>query len=454
MKNYTLTNLAFQQWKFTPAQILVFGFGALILFGACLLMLPISTQSGQGLRFIDALFTATSAVCVTGLVVVDTGTVFNTFGQMVIACLIQAGALGIMTLAVLFALLMGKRIHLRERLIVQEALNQFDLQGVVRLTQYVVKATLLIEFIGGTILAIRFASDMGWEKGLYFGYWHAISAFCNAGFDLFGQLDSSSLTGYVNDWIVSLTIASLFIIGGLGFTVIADIYQYRSFTKLSLHSKVVLAMTSTLTIIGTILIFLFEFNNPATMGDLPIQAKVLSAFFSAVTPRTAGFNTLPTGDFYNETLFLIIILMFIGASPASTGGGIKTTSFSVLAAAIWATMKGAEYPELFQRRLAQQIIYKAFSLMMFSLLLIFIITIGICITEEAEFMQILFEVTSAFGTVGLSTGITSNLSTPGKIMIIITMFAGRLGPLTLAFVLGQRKVKALYKNPEGKVIIG
>lgn len=454
MKSNNTVLLAVQQWKFTPAQILTFGFAGLILFGAVLLMLPWVTVSGKGLQFIDALFTATSAVCVTGLVVVDTGTTFNTYGQLIIVSLIQAGGLGIMTLAVLYALIMGKRVHLRERLLVQEALNQFDLQGVVRLVQYVIKITLLIEFIGGTILAIHFAADMGWAKGIYFGYWHAVSAFCNAGFDLFGQLGSSSMAGYVDDWVVSITVAGLLIIGGLGFTVIADIYQQWSLAKLSLHSKVVLTVSLVLIIIGTILILLFEFRNPATMGDLPFNTKILSAFFSAATPRTAGFNTLPTGYFYDETLFLIIILMFIGASPTSTGGGIKTTSLAVLAAAVKSMIKGTEYPELYERRIAQDIIYRAFSLISFSLILVIVITWGLCITEDAQFLNILFEVTSAFGTVGLSTGITPGLSTPGKMMIIFTMFTGRVGPLTLAFVLGQRKIRALYKNPEGKVIIG
>lgn len=452
MKPQSLAELAIQQWKFTPSQILVFGFAGLILFGALLLMLPSVTAKGEGLRFIDALFTATSAVCVTGLVVVDTGTTFNTYGHLIIIGLIQAGGLGIMTIAVLFALIMGKRIHLRERLMVQEALNQFDLQGVVRLTKYVVKLTLLIEFIGGTILAVRWAQDLGWAKGLFFGYWHAISSFCNAGFDLFGEY--RSITAYAEDWTVNLVIAGLIIFGGIGFTVIADIYQRRAFHKLSLHSKVVLYTTAVLITLGTVLILLFEFNNPATMGNLTFHGKLLSAYFQSVTPRTAGYNTLPLGEMYDETLFLLIILMFIGASPTSTGGGIKTTSLGVLASAVWSMIKGSEQPQLFERRLEAQIVYKAFTLVFFSLLLVITVTMGMCISENVSFLKLLFEVTSAFGTVGLTTGITPGLSTPGKVMIILTMFAGRVGPLTLAFVLGQRKIKALYKNPEGKVIIG
>lgn len=452
MKPNNLAQLAVQQWKFTPSQILVFGFAALILSGAFLLMLPGATVNGQGLRFIDALFTATSAVCVTGLVVVDTGTTFNIFGHLIIISLIQAGGLGIMTLAVLYALIVGKRIHLRERLIVQEALNQFDLEGVVRLTLYVVKMTLFIEFIGGTILAIRWAQDLGWAKGIFYGYWHAVSAFCNAGFDLFGEY--SSITGYTDDITVNLVVAGLIVLGGIGFTVIADVYQRRHFRQLSLHSKVVLTTSLVLIIIGAVLIFLFEYRNPATLGNLSLQGKLLGAFFQSVSPRTAGYNTISIADLYNETLLLIIILMFIGASPASCGGGIKTSSLAVLATAVRSMIKGIEYPEIFERRVPEQIVYKAFSLMFFSLMLIITVTMGMCITEKVPFMNIIFEVTSAFGTVGLSTGITPGLSTPGKIMIILTMFAGRVGPLTLAFVLGQRKIKAPYKNPEGKVIIG
>jgi len=452
VSTYALNKLILQRLKFTPSQILAFGFGGLIFFGACLLMLPGVTVNGVGLKFVDALFTATSAVCVTGLVVVDTGTVFNIYGQLVIIGLIQAGGLGIMTIAVLFALLMGKKIHLRERLLVQEALNQFDLQGVVRLTKYVINLTLLIEFIGGTILALRLVQDLGWAKGFYFGYWHAISSFCNAGFDLFGEY--KSITGYVDDWTVNLVIGGLIILGGIGFTVIADVYQKRSFRKLSLHSKVVLAMSAILIAGGAILIFIFEYRNPSTMADLTFHGKILAAFFQSVTTRTAGYNTLPIGELYQQTLFLMIIFMFIGASPASTGGGVKTTSVAVIAAAVWSMVKGSETPQLFERRLAEQIVYKAFTLMFFSLLLITVVTMGMCITEDAPFLNIMFEVTSAFGTVGLSTGITQGLTVPGKIMIIITMFAGRVGPLTLAFALGQKKIKAIYKNPEGKVMIG
>lgn len=452
MKPNNSAAIAVQQWKFTPSQILVFGFAGLILTGALVLMLPPLSVSGTGLHFIDALFTATSAVCVTGLVVVDTGTFFNTWGHLVIIGLIQAGGLGIMTLAVLYAIVMGKRIHLRERLVMQEALNQFDLQGVVRLTQYVVKVTLFIEFVAGTILSVRWIQDFGWSKGIFFGYWHAVSAFCNAGFDLFGGY--SSITGYVDDITVNVVIAGLIVVGGLGFPVIADIYQQRRFQKLSLHSKVVLTTSLLLIILGAGLIFLFEYCNPATLGDLSLQGKLLGAFFQSVTPRTAGYNTLPIAELYHETLFLMVILMFIGASPASTGGGVKTSSLAVMASAVWSMIKGKEYPELYERRIAEQIVYKAFSLIFFSLTMVTVVTMVMCITEKVSFLNILFEVTSAFGTVGLSTGITPGLSTPGKILIILTMFAGRVGPLTLAFVLGQRKIKSLYKNPAGKVMIG
>lgn len=447
-----MTQVVVQQWRFTPSQILVFGFAALILCGTLLLMLPGVNAGGKGLSFIDSLFTATSAVCVTGLVVVDTGTTFNIYGHLIIIGLIQAGGLGIMTIAVLLALVRGKRIRLRERLLVQEALNQFDLQGVIRLTKYVVKLTLLIEFIGGTLLAMRWVQDFGWKKGIFFGYWHAVSSFCNAGFDLFGEY--RSLTAYTDDWTINLVIAGLVIVGGIGFTVIADIYQQRAFRTLSLHSKVVLYTTVVLIVIGSLLVFVFEYGNPATMGELSFQGKVMSTYFQAITPRTAGYNTLPIGNLYDETLLLLIILMFIGASPTSTGGGVKTTSLGVLASAVWSMVKGTEYPQLFARRLEAQIVYRAFTLVFFSLLLIIVVTMGLCITEEVSFLKLLFEATSAFGTVGLTTGITPGLSTPGKILIILTMFAGRVGPLTLAFALGQRKIKALYKNPEGKVMIG
>ncbi len=443
------------QWRLTPYQVLVLGFAGLILSGSFLLTLPLATQSGQGTPFIDALFTATSAVCVTGLVVVDTGTHYSSFGHTVIILLIQAGGLGIMAMSTLFALLIGKKIRLKERLLMQEALNQLTVSGVVRLTIYIIKITLMIEFIGGTILALRWYPELG-LKGIYYGYWHAISAFCNAGFDLFGSVSGpfSGITAYVDDIVVNLTIAGLIILGGIGFAVMHDVWTSRSFGKCSMHSKIVLITSAVLIISGSLLIYWFEYSNPDTLKPLSTQGKILSSFFQSVTPRTAGYNTLDISKLYDGTLFLMIIFMFIGASPASTGGGIKTSTTAVLLLAIWALIRGRSDAECFGRRIPKEFIYKAFSVMFISFILVVIVTMALTITERVSFISVLFEVTSAFGTVGLSTGITPTLSTAGKVWLIITMFAGRVGPVTLALAIAMRSRKAQLQYPDGKIIIG
>lgn len=439
------------EWKLTPYQILVLGFAGLILVGALFLMAPISSVTGERLSFVDALFTATSAVCVTGLIVVDTGTYFSLFGQLVIIFLIQAGGLGIMTMATLMALIMRRKIQLRERLIMQEALNHMTVSGVVRLTQYIIMATFLIEFIGGTILAIRWYFDLG-AKGIYFGYWHAISSFCNAGFDLFGNF--SSLTHYVDDITVNLAVTTLIILGGIGFTVIFDVWDNRQWHKFSLHTKLVLTTSSVLLFFGTVIIFLLELNNPETLGELSWKGKILASYFQSVTPRTAGYNTIDIGKMQDATLFFTIILMFIGASPASTGGGVKTTTLGVMIAAIWALITGKNDAELFRRRINQNIIYKAFTVFFIAAALVIFVTMMMSISEKFSFLNILFEVVSAFGTVGLTTGITSSLTVHGKLWLIVTMFAGRVGPVTLALALALRSRKGAVQYPEGKVNIG
>jgi trk system potassium uptake protein TrkH len=439
------------QWKLTPYQILVLGFAGLIIAGALLLMTPMASATGQSLPFVDALFTATSAVCVTGLVVVDTGTYFSLFGQIVIIVLIQAGGLGFMTMATLMALIMRRKIQLRERLIMQEALNHMTVSGVVRLTQYIIFTTFLLEFIGGTILAIHWYSDLG-SVAIYYGYWHAISSFCNAGFDLFGNF--SSLTNYVDDITVNFTVTSLIIFGGLGFTVIFDVYNNRRWNKLSLHTKLVLSTTLVLLVFGTVVIFLLEMNNPNTLGELSWKGKILASYFQSVSPRTAGYNTVDIGKMQDATLFFTIILMFIGASPASTGGGVKTTTVGVMIAAIWTLIAGKYDVEIFRRRINQNIIYKAFTIFFIAATLVIVVTMMISVSERFSFLRILFEVVSAFGTVGLSTGITSSLTVHGKLWLIFTMFAGRVGPVTFVLALALRSRKGVVHYPEGKINIG
>ncbi|SCW30689.1 trk system potassium uptake protein TrkH [Paenibacillus tianmuensis] len=442
--------------KLKPPQILVIGFAAIILLGATLLSLPISSASGQPTPFLDALFTATSATCVTGLVVVDTGSHYSMFGQIVIISLIQVGGLGFMTMATLFAFVLRKRISLKERLILQEAMNQGSMEGIVRLIRRVLVYSLTIEFVAAVIFSIRWSFDLGIAKGIYFGIFHAISFFNNAGFDLFGSVVApfTSLTTYADDWIVNIVSMSLIILGGIGFVVMSDVVDYRKHKRLSLHSKVVLSATGLLIVVGAVVIFIFEFTNQKTLGSLNWSGKILASFFQSVSPRTAGANSVDIGAMRQASQFFIIILMFIGASPGSTGGGIKTTTFTTLIGAMIAMIRGKEDIVLFHYRLGKDRILKAITLTMIALFLVIFVTMLLTMTENQSFLKLLFEVTSAFGTVGLTMGVTPELSYFGKIMISLTMFAGRLGPLTLAYALGPKAEKELYRYPEGKITIG
>ena len=439
------------RWHLSTYQILVLGFAGLILSGVALLMTPYASKSGGTLRFVDALFTATSAVCVTGLVVVDTGTYFSVFGQSVILLLIQIGGLGVMTVATLVAVLSGKKINLKERLLIQEATNQLDLAGVVRLTLYIIRATLLVELVGGTILALRWFQDFG-LKGIYFGYWHAVSAFCNAGFDLFGEY--RSITGYVGDLTVNGVIASLIVVGGIGFPVVADLWNCRQTRRFSLHTKVVLTTTVLLIVLGAGFIFVAEYGNAKTLSDLPPADKVMASLFQSVTARTAGYNTVDIGLLREGTLLAIIFLMFVGASPSSMGGGVKTSTAAILFISLVGSVTGKRDPLAFGRQIPQQTVYKAFTIVTISVMLISLVTLTLSFTEAAPIFSLLFEVTSAFGTVGLSTGITPKLSDAGKVLITLTMFAGRVGTLTLLMALALRPRKERLKYPEGKIVIG
>ncbi|WP_114497126.1 TrkH family potassium uptake protein [Fontibacillus phaseoli] len=428
------------------------GFAMIILVGALLLMLPISSTTGESLPFIDAFFTATSATCVTGLVVVDTGTYFSTFGQVVIMLLIQVGGLGFMTMATLFALVFKRKISLKDRLLLQEAMNQNTMEGIVRLIRKVLMYSLIIESGAALLFAIRWSFDMPFGRALYFGIFHGVSMFNNAGFDLFGEY--RSLTQYVNDPIVNFVAMFLIVSGGIGFIVLSDLIEFRRRRKLSLHSKVVLSMTSALILVGALVIFVFEFTNSKTLEPLSWSGKIWSSFFQSVTPRTAGANTLDIGGLRQATQFFMIILMFIGASPSSTGGGIKTTTFTILIGAVISMIRGRSDLVLFRYRLAQERIFKAVTITMLALFLVIAVAMVLSTTEDASFLSILFETTSAFGTVGLTMGLTGKLTLIGKIIISFTMFAGRLGPLTLAYALGPKKGKELYRHPEGKMIIG
>lgn len=457
MINIIEFSLLRRKLKITPTQLIVFGFATLILLGTLILNLPIASRNSQPVGFVNALFTATSSVCVTGLIVVDTGTHWTVFGQVVIALLIQIGGLGIMTMSTLFALLLGRRITLRERLLIQESLNQFDLEGLVRLTRNIILATLTIELAGAIMYSLVFVPEFGLKKGIAFGVFHSIAAFCNAGFDLIGEF--RSFTPYAGNFTINITAMMLIIIGGLGFSVWMDIYQVfkeRNTRNLSLHSKVVLTTTVFLILFGAVFIFSMEFYNPETIRNMPFLEKVLASFFHSVSPRTAGINTLDMTALTTPTKFMTIILMFIGGSPGSTAGGIKTATAAILAITVIAVVKGKEEPEVYERRIPTYLIYRAMAVAAISLTLVVFVTMVLSITEDADFMTLFFETTSAFGTVGLTLNYSPNLSLIGKIIISITMFAGRVGPLTLVVAFAQRasRNKGNLKYPEDRIMVG
>lgn len=440
-----------QKRSLDPYQITAISFLSIIILGTFLLMLPVSSQKGQWLPFIDALFTATSAVCVTGLAVVDIGNYFSLFGQTVIITLIQCGGIGLMTFATLIIVPFGSKINFRERSMLRESLNQTSNQGIIRLVIAIVKMSFAIEFIAGTILAFKFHPEYG-VKGIYFGYWHAISAFCNAGFDLFG--DFKGLTGYAGDFTVSMTMALLIIAGGLGFSVIIETYRKKHFHALSMHSKLVLTTTLILLLLGTFTIYTLEQHNPATMQNISPDGKLLRSFFLTTSSRTAGFNNIDIDALNNETLFFIILSMFIGASPGSTGGGIKTATFAIIVCSVASLLKGKRDTVVFERRIEGKNIHKAFVVAGLSGVIISAGIFALTIIETKPFLPLLFETVSAFSTTGLSTGITPSLLPGSKLTLSLLMFAGRVGPLTIALALTHREQECLIRYPEEDVPVG
>ncbi|MEN8076199.1 TrkH family potassium uptake protein [Clostridioides difficile] len=439
--------------KLKGVQILALGFILVILTGALLLTLPIATTSGESTNFLDALFTSTSAVCVTGLVVVDTGTYWNMFGQTVIMILIEIGGLGFMSFTTLIAIILGKKITLRERLILQDAMNTFNIQGLVKMVKYVLVFTVSVQFFGALLLSTQFVPQYGIGKGAFYSIFHSISAFCNAGFDILGNF--SSLTSYNSNVVVIMVISALIIIGGLGFTVWSELYNGKSLRKVSLHSKMVILMTTILVLGGTVLMFLFEHNNANTISNMSFVDKVMNSFFASVTPRTAGFNSIPTDGMTTAGQFLTIILMFIGGSPGSTAGGIKTTTIGILIVTVICVIRGREDSEVFKRRFSKDLVYRAFTLLFIGVGLVIAVTMLLSYTEKgASFIALFYETVSAFGTAGLSLGLTSELSSIGRVLIIMMMYLGRVGPLTVVLSITKKKVSSGVKYPEGKILIG
>ncbi len=439
-----------KEMRLSSAQILVVGYFIVISVGTILLMLPMATTAKGSIGFTDALFTATSATCVTGLIVVNTAAAFTIFGQLVLLVLIQTGGLGLMTMSTVAALILGRKISLKERLLIKDDLDHMKISGLVRLVKYVLSFTLVIEGIGAFLLFLRLNWDYSFWKAVYYSIFHSISAFNNAGIDVFGD----SLEGFTGDIVVNFVVMFLVILGGLGFAVMVELYNEKKFKKYTLQTKIVLLFTLLLILTSFLFFFFLEYSNEATLGNLPFGEKVLASLFLSVTPRTAGFNTVPTGQLNSYTLFLVIILMFIGASPGSTGGGIKTTTFAVLILTAWNLIRGKYDIEVFNRRLGKEIALKAIVIVILAFSIVIIVTMILSITEGKKFLHILFETVSALGTVGLSTGITSTLSVIGKFLIAFTMFVGRVGPLTLAVALAERQRQGVYHYPKEDIMVG
>ncbi len=441
-----------------PAHTLALSFLMIIILGTILLSLPWSCAEGT-LSFLDALFTATSATCVTGLIVVQTGEKFTQFGQIVILSLIQIGGLGIMTFSTLFAYLIAGRLSIRGHVIAEESIGRGPLPHVGRLLLFIVLGTFVVEAIGGLILSLRFSADYPPGYAFFLGFFHSISAFCNAGFSLF----PNSLVDYRNDPIVNLTIMMLIIIGGLGFWVLFDLKNIRGprgLRALTMHSKIVLTMTAILIGTGFVGIMLLEWNN--TLADLSLSGKILSAAFQSVTSRTAGFNTIPIENLTNSTLLLLIIFMMIGASPGSCGGGIKTTTFGVLMAMIFSRLRDQQQVRLFNRGVPETIISKSIGIAFFWLVAVTSVSMLLLVSEHPGgphelgrtlFIETIFEAFSAMGTVGLSMGLTPFLTGIGKVMIILLMYIGRIGPVTIALAIAVGKPLRI-RLAEEKFMVG
>jgi trk system potassium uptake protein TrkH len=442
--------------QLSPAQLLALSLLGLIGVGTLLLLLPFASAQ-QRLTIVQALFTSTSAVCVTGLVNIDTGTHLSLFGQIVVLVLIQAGGLGYMAITTVVAAAIGRQLSVQERLTLQEALNVQTMEGLIRFVITVFKLTLTFELVGAAVLTIAWTNEMGLPRAAYFGLFHAVSAFNNAGFSLFPD----SLIRYRADWLVNLVVMTLVICGGLGFVVLTELGRRRTGARFSVHTRLVLTMSAFLIVLGTATVFVLERVNPRTLGPLALDEALLAAFFQAVTPRTAGFNTLNIGDLSHPTLFVIMILMFIGAAPGGTGGGVKVTTFGVTVAALWATVRGMAEPVMFRRRLSPTLVARAFFLSLIAFLAINMVAALLLISEARDLLPTLFETISAFGTVGLSMGETGSVlslsghfTSVGQLLVAASMFMGRIGPLTLAVALARRRASAPIRYPEGRILVG
>ncbi|WP_161883062.1 TrkH family potassium uptake protein [Deinococcus alpinitundrae] len=443
--------------KFSPPQLIALTFAVAILLGALLLHAPLAHQPGHSLSWVQALFMSTSALCVTGLAVVDVGSTFNVFGQLVVLALVQIGGLGIITFGTLFAFLLGRRINFSERVRLAQQVSAFEVGGVVRLIRQIFIFTFSAELIGALLLALRFVPQEGWERGLYLAVFHAVSAYNNAGFSLYAD----NLIGFARDPLVNLVIGFLVILGGMGFIVQINLLSHwrnPRRDRILVHSKIVLTVMGALLLGGLLLFLVLEWNNPATLGRLPFGDKLLVSFFQSVTPRTAGFNTVDYALVRSPTLFITIILMFIGANPGSTGGGIKTSTFFVMMMAALSLVRGRGDLVAFGRRVARETVVRAMTV---GLLSMGLVNIGVLLMlianhdDTLSFERLFFETVSAFGTVGLSMNATPLMNANQQLILLVLMYLGRIGPLTFAVAFGNRTRSELVKYPpERDILIG
>lgn len=456
--------MLFKRGGLTTTQIIAFGFLGAIVIGTILLALPFAASNGKPTDLIDALFTATTATCVTGLTTVNTLAHWSWFGKLVIMVLVQFGGLGIITFTTTVLLVLGRRITLKERILLQDAYNLDTLSGLVRLTLTILKGTILVETIGAIFYCFVYIPEFGVISGIEKSIFNSISAFCNAGMDLVGE---NSLANYRGNILINLNTMMLIIIGGIGFPVWKDVIRVLRlsiknklsrktiFRKLELHSKLVLTITAILLFGGALIILVLEWNNPDTLGNLPWWEKGMAAFFQSVTTRTAGFFTIPQENFGNASSFVCILLMFVGGSPSGTAGGVKTVTIGMMVLAVISIVKGRKDTEVFHRKISEDYVKKGMAVVMISLSMLIVSTIALSMTENAEFMTIIYETVSAIATVGLSKNLTPYLSVAGKLIIIITMYIGRIGPISMALFFNAKHEKRKAGSlPEEKIIVG
>jgi len=436
-----------KRFTISPPLLIAGSFLFLIVVGTLCLKLPFATTTP--ISWTDALFVATSATTVTGLSVFDPGTTLTIFGQLVLLFLIQCGGIGLMTFAVALLIVLGKRIGLQHRVYLQESFNQNSVGGIVKLVKLISTFVLTVEAIAIVIMTLHWLPRFGFTDALYLSVFHVISAFNNAGFSLFPD----NLIGFSADPIVNLVLSALFILGGLGFTVVIDIYQKKTFRQWSLHTKMMITGTIVINVIASITIFLLEYGNPATLGNMPLYEKIMTSYFQGVSPRTAGFNTINIGSMEDPTLLFTMLLMFIGGGSASTASGIKLTTFIVVILATIAFLRQRGEPELFGRSIRLDTVIRSLAITTISLLLVIGFIFMLTVTEKIPFLPLAFEVVSAFGTVGLSMGITHQLSDLGEVLLSMVMFVGRIGPLTLFFLLMKPK-KVHYRYPYDQIFTG